>query len=71
MTVPSPLAVAALLPTTLVVVALFAVLWRERTSSRDARVAIASGIVLVVWASLLQLVRSTWGTENDSIGPVA
>jgi hypothetical protein len=47
----SPLAVAVLLPTALVVVALFAVLWRERTSSRDARVAIASGIVLAVWAA--------------------
>jgi hypothetical protein len=47
---PSPLAVAVLLPTALVVVALFAVLWRERTSSHDTRLAIASGIVLAVWA---------------------
>jgi len=47
---PSPLAIAVLLPTALVVVALFAVLWRERTSSRDALVAIASGIVLAAWA---------------------
>jgi hypothetical protein len=47
---PSPLAVAVLLPTALVVVAMFAVLWRERTSSHDARVAAASGIVLAVWA---------------------
>jgi hypothetical protein len=46
----SALEIAVLLPTALVVVALFAVLWRERTSSRDARVAIASGIVLAVWA---------------------
>jgi hypothetical protein len=49
-TMLSPLAVAVLIPTALVVVALFAVLWRERTSSRDARVAIASGIVLALWA---------------------
>jgi len=49
-TILSPLAVAVLLPTALVVVALFAVLWRERTSRRDARVAIASGMVLAVWA---------------------
>jgi hypothetical protein len=48
--VPSPLEVAVVLPTALVVVALSAVLWRERTSSRDTRVAIASGIVLAVWA---------------------
>ena len=46
----SPLAVAVLLPTALVVVAVFAVLWRERTSRRDARVAIATGIALAVWA---------------------
>jgi hypothetical protein len=46
----SPLAVAVLLPTALVVVAVFAVLWRERTSRRDARIAIATGIVLAVWA---------------------
>ena len=50
MTILSPLAIAVLLPTALVVVALFVVLWSERTSSRDGRVAIASGIVLAVWA---------------------
>jgi hypothetical protein len=50
MTLLSPLSVAVLMPTALVVVALFAVLWRERASSRDARAAIASGIVLAVWA---------------------
>jgi hypothetical protein len=49
-TMLSPLAVAVLLPTALVVVAVFAVLWRERTSRRDARIAIATGIVLAVWA---------------------
>jgi hypothetical protein len=50
MTMLSPLAVAVLLPTALVVVAVFAVLWRERTSRGDARIAIATGIVLAVWA---------------------
>jgi hypothetical protein len=50
MTMLSPLAAAVLIPTALVVVALFAVIWRERTSSHDARVAIASGIVLGLWA---------------------
>jgi hypothetical protein len=50
MTMLSPLAVAVLLPTALVIVAVFAVLWRERTSRRDARIAIATGIVLAVWA---------------------
>jgi len=50
MTMLSPLAVAVLLPTALVVVAVFAVLRRERTSRRDALVAIATGIALAVWA---------------------
>lgn len=47
---PSPLTVAVLLPTALVVVALFAVMWRERTSRRDAALAIAAGTVLAAWA---------------------
>jgi hypothetical protein len=46
----SPLAVAVLLPTVLVIVAVVAVLWRERASSRDTPVAIAAGIVLTGWA---------------------
>jgi hypothetical protein len=50
MNVFSLLAVAVLLPTALVVVAMFAVLMRERTSSGEARVAIVSGIVLAAWA---------------------
>ena len=37
-------------PAALVVVALFLVLWRERTSTRDARVAIVSAGVLSLWA---------------------
>ena len=36
--------------TALVVAALFAVLWRERASPRDARVALLSGCVLSLWA---------------------
>jgi hypothetical protein len=47
---PSVLEIVILLPMALVVVAVFAVLWHERTSSRDARVTIASGIVLAIWA---------------------
>jgi hypothetical protein len=34
-----------------VVVALFAVLWRERTSKRAAAVAVVSGLVLAAWAA--------------------
>lgn len=37
-------------PAAVVVIALFLVLWRERTSTRDARIAIASGGVLSLWA---------------------
>jgi hypothetical protein len=47
---PSPLALAVLLPTALVVIAVFAVLWHERTSRRDSVIAIASGILLAIWA---------------------
>jgi hypothetical protein len=50
MTMFSLLAVAVLLPTAIVVMAVFAVLWRERTSRRDARVATATGVVLAAWA---------------------
>jgi hypothetical protein len=37
-------------PAAVVVVALFLVLWRERTSTLDARIAIVSGGVLSLWA---------------------
>ena len=37
-------------PTAVVVTALFVVLWRERTSARDARIAILTGAVLSLWA---------------------
>jgi hypothetical protein len=46
----SILAVVILGPTALVVAALFIVLWRERTSTREARVALVSGGVVAVWA---------------------
>ena len=47
----SPLLTAlVVIPTAAVVVAMFLVLWRERTSARTARVAVVSGIVLAGWA---------------------
>ena len=49
----SILTIAVVLPTALVVVAIFAVLWRERTSRREAVVAIASGVTLAAWATLV------------------
>jgi hypothetical protein len=44
------LAVVVLALTASVVVAIFLVLWRERTSARDSWIAIASGVVLAAWA---------------------
>jgi hypothetical protein len=44
------LVVAVLGPTAVVVVALFLVLWNQRTSSREGRVALASGGALAIWA---------------------
>ena len=38
------------IPTGIVVIALFAIMWRERTSSRGARVAAVGGFVLAAWA---------------------
>ena len=36
--------------TAAVVIAIFLVLWRERTSAHQARIAIVSGVVLATWA---------------------
>jgi hypothetical protein len=47
---PSLLTLAVGVPAGVVVVALFLVLWHERVSSRDARVAETSGVVLATWA---------------------
>lgn len=47
---PSLLTVAVVGPTAVVVIALCAVLWSERASSRDARVGAASGVILAMWA---------------------
>jgi hypothetical protein len=44
------LAVVVLALTAAVVVAIFLVLWRERTSARESRIAVASGVVLAAWA---------------------
>ena len=50
---PMPITLLSLVilgPAAVVVVALLLVLWRERTSTRDARIAIVSGGVLSLWA---------------------
>jgi hypothetical protein len=38
------------IPTALVVLALFLIMWRERTSPRSAGIAVLSGLVLAAWA---------------------
>jgi len=38
------------IPTALVVIALFAMMWRHRTSPRSAWIAVMSGLLLVAWA---------------------
>jgi hypothetical protein len=44
------LAVVFLALTAAVVIAIFLVLWRERSSARESRIAVASAVVLAVWA---------------------
>ena len=44
------LAVVILTLTASVVVAVFLVLWRERTSARESRIAVGGGVVLAAWA---------------------
>ena len=44
------LAVIIFALTAAVVVAIFLVLWRERTSARESRIAVVSGVVLACWA---------------------
>ncbi len=46
------LTVLVVVPTWMVVVALFMVMWREHRSAREAGVAIAASIVLSAWAAL-------------------
>ena len=47
------------IPTALVVIALFAVLWRERTSPRSAWIAGLSGLVLAAWAMATAVLASS------------
>jgi hypothetical protein len=49
------LAAVVLALTAAVVVAIFLVLWRERTSARESRISIASGVVLAAWAIVAAL----------------
>ena len=59
--------------TAAVVVAIFLVLWRERTSARESRIAVVSGVVLAAWAVVAaMLARSGFFQQGDpnSVPPI-
>ncbi len=53
------LTIAVVGPVVVVVAAIFAVLWRERTSAQTARVAIIGGVVLAAWAAVTSRLASS------------
>jgi hypothetical protein len=64
------LAVIILALTAAVVIAIFLVLWRERTSARQARIAVISGVVLTAWAILTtMLARRGFFPPRDLTSP--
>jgi hypothetical protein len=64
------LTVLILVTTASVVVGIFLVLWRERTSDRDSWVAVVSGIVLVGWATATALfARRGFFLQTDPQSP--
>jgi hypothetical protein len=73
-TTMSPLlSVVALSTVAVVVAALFLVLWRERTSTRDALIAATCGILLAAWAvAVIVLARAGWfeAGPEDTVPPV-
>jgi len=67
------LAVLVLVPTVVVVTAIFLVLWRERTSVRQSRIAAVSGVVLAAWAIVATvLARRGFFEQSDpnSLPPI-
>jgi hypothetical protein len=67
------LAVVVLALTAAVVVAIFLVLWRERTSARESRIAVVSGVVLAAWALVAtMLARRGFFDQSDpnSLPPI-
>ncbi len=60
------LAVVVLALTAAVVVAIFLVLWRERTSTRESRIAVVTGMVLAAWAVVAaMLARGGFFEQGD------
>jgi len=61
------------IPTALVVIALFAILWRERTSPRSAWIAGLSGLILAAWAITTGIMASSGSyqaTDTRSPPPI-
>ena len=55
------------IPTALVVIALFAVMWRERTSPRSAWIAGLSGLALAAWAMTTTVLASSGSYQPPDI----
>jgi hypothetical protein len=67
------LAILVLVPTALVVVALFTVLWRARTSAHESRVALFAGGLLATWAvveTVLALTKAFKPAHAAAIPPI-
>ena len=67
------LAVLILATTASVVIAIFLVLWRARTSGRDSWIAVASGTVLAAWATVTALLARRGfflQTDPSSLPPI-
>lgn len=68
------LAVLVLTPTFAVVIAIFLVLWHERVSARQSRIAVVAGAVLAAWAILVTILarRGVFQPPDpSSLPPVA
>jgi hypothetical protein len=67
------LAAIVLALTAAVVVAIFLVLWRERTSARETRIALVTAVVLAAWA-IAATVLARWEfleqSDVNSVPPV-
>lgn len=67
------LSALVLVPTVGVIVALFAVMWRERRSADDARAAAVAGGLLAAWAVAASVFAARGGflqVDGQSVPPV-
>lgn len=64
---PQLLNVLVVIPTGLVVIALFAIMWRERTSPRSAWIAGLSSLVLAAWAITTAVLASSGSYQPPNL----